>query len=306
MVGITPTTGPRLFDVVRDKCRLLHFSVRTEEAYVGWIRRFIAFHEPFHPRDMDRTHIEAFLTHLAVERRVAASTQNQAFSALLFLFQKVYGRELPTVVALRVKRPARLPTVLSHAEVRQILAAMTGVPLLIAQLMYGARFRVLEVCRLRVKDLDFDRRQILVRRGKGDIDRAVPLPESLERRLREQVVATKVLHERDLRRGDGRVWLPEALAAKYPAAETEFGWQYLFPSNRLSADPRAADGLPLRHHLHENSIQKQVTATVRGLGLVKRVSCHTLRHSFATPCWRPAATSAPCRNSSATPTCARR
>jgi integron integrase len=277
---------PKLLDQVRVALRTRHYAIRTEEAYVDWIRRFILFHGKRHPREMGAAEIETFLTDLAVRGRVAASTQNQALAALLFLYQNVLKIELPRVDAVRAKRPERLPVVLSADEVRAVLDRIDGVYRLMAELMYGAGLRLLECCRLRVKDLDFDRGQIDVREGKGDRDRAVPLPRSRAEALRAQVRRVELLHDRDLADGFGRVWLPSALREKYPGADRELGWQFLFPSSRLSADPRDA-GPParaprMRHHVHENMVQKQFRKAVLAAGLTKRASCHTLRHSFAT------------------------
>jgi integron integrase len=280
---------PRLLDRLRAKARVLHYSLRTEDAYADWSRRFILFHNKRHPREMGAPEIEAFLTHLAVEGRVAASTQNQALAALLFLYQRVLEVELPRLDAVRAKRPERLPVVLSVAEVRVVLDGMGGVPGVMARLLYGAGLRILECCRLRIKDVDFDRGQIVVREGKGDKDRAAPLPQALRDELRRQVERVRQLHARDVARGHGRVWLPTALRVKYPAAERELGWQYLFPSSRLSIDPRESTagrrggaGVLRRHHYHENNVQKAIRKAVLTAGLTKRVSCHTLRHSFAT------------------------
>ena len=256
---------------------------------MGWCTQFVVFHDERHPEEMGGPEIERFLSHLATERRVAASTQNQAFSAILFLYRHVLQIELTRIDAMRAKRPERLPVVLSIDEVRAILDRMTGIHRLLAELLYGSGLRILECCRLRVKDLDFDRHQILVRDGDGEKDRAVPLPRRLEERLRVVVAERKVLHLRDLAAGYGRVWLPEALAVKWPEADRELGWQYLFPSSKLSADPRedqegiagAESGL-MRHHLHENTLQKEVKKAVMACGFTKKVSCHTFRHSFAT------------------------
>ena len=285
----TPTP-PKLLDRLRSKTRLLHYSIRTEEAYVGWCTKFILFHDKRHPNEMGGPEIERFLTHLATERKVAASTQNQAFSAILFLYQKVLEIELPKIDCLRAKRPERLPVVLSVDEVRAILDRMLGIHRLSAELMYGSGLRILECCRLRVKDVDFDRHQILVRDGKGEKDRAVPLPKRAEAKLREQLVRVKVVHDRDVAAGHGRVWLPYAYAEKWPTADRELGWQYLFPSSKLSVDPREDLGgggshvppILRRHHIHENTIQKEVKKAVVAGGFAKKVSCHTFRHSFAT------------------------
>ena len=279
---------PRLPDQVRRKIRLLHYAIRTEEAYVNWIRRFIRFHGKRHPRDMGAKEIESFLTDLAVEGRVAASTRNQALAALLFLYLKVLKIELPQLGAVRAKRPSRLPVVLSMGEVRDLLDRMVGVYRIMAELMYGSGLRLLECCRLRVKDIDFARGQIVVREGKGDKDRVVPLPKRLVERLREQARHVEEIHLRDVRDGYGRVWLPSALREKLPQADRELAWQYLFPSSRLSVDPRD-EPAPVegptpkrRHHLHETMIQKEVRKAVIASGITKRASCHTLRHSFAT------------------------
>jgi integron integrase len=294
---------PRLLDQVAAKMRLGHYSKRTEAAYLDWIRRFILFHNKRHPREMGAVEIEAFLTHLAVEGRVAASTQNQAFAALLYLYQRVLEIELPRLDALRARRPERLPVVLSVEEIRALFAELDGIDLLMAEILYGAGLRVLECCRLRVKDVDFARKQIVVRGGKGEKDRVVPLPMRVEGRLREQVERVKQIHERDFQAGHGRVWLPYALREKFPNADRELGWQYLFPSSRLSVDPRETDpmedrwqGLSAgrsstrrgneailrRHHRHENLLQKRVKAAVLAARITKKVSCHTFRHSFAT------------------------
>jgi integron integrase len=276
---------PRLLDQVRAKLRLLHYAIRTEEAYVDWIRRFILFHHKRHPREMGATEIEAFLTHLAVDGKVAASTQNQALAALLFLYQKVLEIELSALDAVRARRPKRLPVVLSTDEVRAVLDRMTGIPRLMAELMYGSGLRLLETCRLRVKDIDFARGQIVVREGKGDTDRVVPLPKRVEDSLHAQIERVEVIHRADVQAGHGRVWLPTALREKYPQADRALGWQYLFPSTRLSIDPRdAADAAPeqRRHHVHENVPQKAMRKAVLAAGIAKQASCHSLRHSFAT------------------------
>lgn len=280
---------PELLDQVRQKCRLQHKSIRTESAYVDWIRRFILFHGKRHPREMGVAEVEAFLSHLAMDRNVAASTQNQAFSALLFLYRDVLDIALTNVQALRASRPARLPVVLSVEEVRCILDHMShDMYGLIAELLYGTGMRLLECLRLRVKDVDFARGQIIVREGKGDKDRAVPLPQRVAHRLREQIEFVRRLHVQDVEEGQGRVYLPTAIREKYLAAELELDWQYVFPASRLSADPREpardADnprGLR-RHHLHERAVQKSVRKAVLASRVPKKVTCHTLRHSFAT------------------------
>ncbi len=281
--SLVASPKPKLLDQVREKCRLLHYSIRTEEAYVNWIRKFILFHNRRHPSEMSGSEVETFLTHLAVQQHVAASTQNQAFSAILFLYKHVLERELAFVNSVRAKGPERLPTVLSVDEVRRVLDKMPRNSYgLMAELLYGTGMRLMECCRLRVKDVDFARNQLLVRGGKGGKDRAVPLPDRAAERLREQIERVRRLHEDDLAHGFGSVWLPSALRQKYPHADRELGWQYVFPSGRLSEDPREPTGPKRRHHVHESAMQKALRRAVLASGLTKRISCHTLRHSFAT------------------------
>jgi integron integrase len=278
---------------MRGVLRTLHYSKRTEEAYIAWVEKYLRFHRMLqgqwrHPAEMGGAQVTEFLTHLAVDGKVAASTQNQALSALLFLYKKVLHIELPMIDAVRAQRPERLPVVLSVDEVRQVLGhvgGMHGVYRLMAELLYGTGMRLLECCRLRVKDIDFARGQIVVREGKGEKDRAVPLPHKLEPALHRQIELIGQIHEQDLSRGLGEVWLPYALKEKYPAAARELRWQYVFASPRLSRDPRAdADQMnpQRRHHVDENGLQKAVRRAVLATGLTKKVSCHTLRHSFAT------------------------
>lgn len=278
----TQPKAPRLMELIRQKLRVRHYSKRTEDAYADWIKRYILFHNKRHPKDMGVVEMEAYLTHLAVKRQVSASTQNQAFSALLFLYQQVLEIELPRIDALRAKRPERLPVVLSVEEVREVLDGIAGVHSLMARLLYGTGIRLLECCRLRIKDVDFARGQILIRQAKGDKDRAVPLPERLREELQDRIRQTVRIHQRDLANGYGRVWLPEALHVKYPHADRETGWQYVFPSKRLSRDPRSGDRMLRRHHVHESRLQQVVRQAVREAGITKRVTCHTFRHSFAT------------------------
>ena len=257
------------------------YSIRTEQAYEQWVCRFIRFCEGRNPNGLGLVEVRRFLEYLAVRRQVAPSTQNQAFSALLFLYGQVLGQplgDLGTVV--RAKRPPRLPVVLTRAEVQAVLSRLSGVHHLMASLLYGTGMRLMECVRLRVKDVDFGYDQILVRDGKGMKDRVVPLPRALLRGLREQFNTTRVLHRKDLDSGFGEVFLPDALAEKFPSAPREWGWQYVFPSGRLSVDPRS--GRTRRHHIHENGLQKAVKRATREAGLVKRVNCHALRHSFAT------------------------
>ncbi|MCL4504827.1 MAG: integron integrase [Chloroflexi bacterium] len=271
----------RLLDQVSDAIRVKHYSIRTEEAYVGWIRRFILFHDKRHPKDMGGPEIEAFLTHLAVEDHVAASTQNQALSALLFLYRDVLRKELDYPIdAVRAKQPAHLPAVLTKDETRRVIAQLSGIYQLLARLLYGSGLRLLECLRLRVKDLDFARRAIIVRDTKGDEDRVTMLPDTLIEPLREHLQRVKRLHEEDLAKGYGAVYLPDALERKYPNASREWIWQYVFPSEQLSVDPRS--GVTRRHHLDESGLQKAVRQAAAAAGLDKRVTCHTFRHSFAT------------------------
>ena len=279
----------KLLDQVRDALRLKHYAIRTEEAYVDWIRRFILFHDKRHPREMGTPEIRAFLTHLAVERHVAASTQTQAFSALLFLYREVLQQELDPLdlEAIRARKPRRLPTVLTKAEVQAVLRQMSGTQRLVAQLLYGSGLRLLEGLRLRVKDLDFARGEIVVREGKGNQDRVTMLPTSLTEPLRNHLLQVQQLHARDLERGYGCVYLPDALERKYPNACREWAWQYVFPAARISRDPRTppsptgrgagGEGLLRRHHLHESSIQKAVRAAAQAAGIPKPVSPHTFR-----------------------------
>ncbi len=290
---------PKLLDQVRNKARLLHLARRTEKAYLQWIERFLRFHHDRdgqwrHPSEMHNEEINIFLTYLAVDRHVAASTQNQAFSALLFLFQKVLELDI-TIDAVRAKHPQRLPTVLSTDEVRRLLAEIPqGATHLMVSLLYGAGLRAIECCRLRIKDVDFERQQICVRDGKGEKNRMVTFPLRLVDDLKLQIDRVRKQHGRDLAAGAGWVWLPYALAKKYPEAGRDFAWQFVFPSHKLSTDPRpdsterdrqeqdATSPQIRRHHIHDSSLQKAIKAAVRRADIEKRVSCHTLRHSFAT------------------------
>jgi len=270
----------KLLDQMRDVLHTQHYSIRTEDAYVDWARRFILFHQKRHPKEMGTAEIEAFLTHLAVERHVAASTQNQALSALLFLYKAVLRQEVESVDAVRARKPKRLPTVLTKPEALRVLHAMVGVPQLLAKLLYGSGVRALECVRVRVKDVDFAQRVLLVREGKGDKDRITMLPENVVVPLQEHLVRVKQVHTQDLADGYGAVSLPYALERKYPNANREWGWQYVFPSAKRSVDPRS--GKERRHHLGEIVLQRVVREAARAAGIVKPVSPHTLRHSFAT------------------------
>ena len=272
---------PRLLDTVRDALRLRHYSRRTERAYVGWIQRYILFHAKRHPAEMGATGVSRFLSSLAVEGRVSASTQNQALAALLFLYGPVLGVDLPWLDDLvRAVQPARLPVVLSRDEVRVVLLALRGMPRLMGVLLYGAGLRLLECARLRVKDIDFAAKQIVVRSGKGDRDRVTLLPAVVRPALERHLARVRAQHERDVRAGAGWVELPHALAQKYPNAGREWPWQWVFPATRTYIE--RTTGQRRRHHLHETVMQRAVHRAVREAGLTKPASCHTLRHSFAT------------------------
>ena len=272
---------PRLLDQVRDRIRLKHYSIRTEDTYVEWTRRFILFHGKRHPREMGPGEVESFLTHLAVQGRVSASTQNQAKSALLFLYKEVLGEALPWLDNIETaKRPARLPVVLTVEEIKAILAGVDGTGGLILKLLYGTGMRILECMRLRVKDIGFIKREIVVREGKGFKDRVTMLPESLVEPLQAHLQRVERLHINDLAQGHGEVYLPYALERKYPKAAREWGWQYVFPSSKRSVDPRS--GAIRRHHADEQNIQRIMRRAVRAAGIHKLATPHTLRHSFAT------------------------
>jgi len=273
--------APRLLEQVRERLRVKHYSLRTEQAYLGWIRRFILANGKRHPRDMGGAEVGRFLTDLATQRNVAPGTQNQALAALLFLYREVLAMEMPWVDdVVRAKRTRRVPVVLTREEVRRLLAQLEGRDWLMAGLLYGAGLRLMECLRLRVKDVDFDRNEITVRHGKGGKDRHVPLPRTLAQALRDQMAAARLLHAADLEAGFGEVHLPYALARKYPNAAREWGWQYIFPAVHRARDPR--DGQLRRHHLDESVLQRAVKNAVKRAGIVKPATCHTLRHSFAT------------------------
>ena len=271
----------KLLDQVREAIRTKHYSIRTEQAYVDWIRRYILFHDKRHPKDMGSAEIAAFLTHLAVEKNVAASTQNQALSALLFLYRHVLEKELVgSIDAVRAKKPKRLPTVLTKEEAFRVIGFLSGTHQLMAKLLYGSGLRLMECVRLRVKDVDFAQRQIIVRDGKGHKDRVTMLPDSLISPLQGFLSHTKMIHDEDLALGYGSVYLPNALDRKYPNAHKEWIWQYVFPASKRSRDPRS--GVIRRHHIHESSLQKAVRQAAQQAGVNKRVTCHAFRHSFAT------------------------
>lgn len=280
-----PNTTEQLLTQLRHCLRRKHYAIRTEDAYVDWVRRFLAFvaeHQPGRqPEQLDAPEVEAFLSHLAVAGQVSASTQNQALAALLFWFREVWRRELSRPLQMLQARHSRpLPTVLSKPEVQAVLAELTGLHQLMGQLLYGSGLRLMECVRLRVKDLDFAQRKVIVRAGKGHKDRATLLPERLIAPLQTQLERVREIHRADLAQGYGSVYLPDALARKYPNAARELGWQYVFPSDRLSEDPRSK--ALQRHHIDESGLQKAVKEAARRTRLAKRVTCHTFRHSFAT------------------------
>jgi integron integrase len=271
----------KLLDRVRGAIRTRHYSRRTEEAHAYWIRRYIVFHKKKHPSAMGAAEVTAFLTWLAVDQRVSASTQNQALSAVLFLYRQVLETDLGRIDGVpRARVSDHVPVVLSREEVRQILAQVSGTPWLIVSLLYGAGLRLLECLELRVKDLDFDGNQVIVRGGKGRKDRRTVLPARVKAPLTSHLAEVKRQHERDLAHGVGAVVLPYALDRKYPNAATDWAWQFVFPASRVCRDARW--GPPSRYHLHESAVQRAVAVATRQAGIPKRVGCHTFRHSFAT------------------------
>ncbi len=272
---------PTLLEEMRRVARTRHLSIRTEQAYISWVRRFIQFHKKRHPREMGEAEIGAFISHLAVERDITASTQTVALSALLFLYRDVLKKELPYVSNIeRARKPKRLPVVFTRDETKRILAHLEGTHWLIAALLYGSGLRLMECLRLRVKDVDLSYRQLTVRNGKGDKDRITMLPAKLKQPLMRHLQKVKVLHEEDLVAGYGEVFLPYALARKYPNAPKLWGWQYVFPAAKRSIDPRT--GKERRHHLSDRAVQGAVRTAIRKTQIVKNGSCHTFRHSFAT------------------------
>jgi integron integrase len=289
---LIPNPKDRLFDQCREVLRFHHYALRTEEAYLQWIRRYLKFHRSAdrtgpqqgwrHPKEMGSGQVREFLTHLALNSDVAASTQNQALNALVFLYEQVLQSPLGDLSeTARVTRPPRLPAVLTHEETQQVLAALKpGTCGLIIRLLYGTGMRLMECLRLRVKDVDFTGGRIVVREGKGDKDRVTMLPDKLKLELQRHLERVKLLHEQDVAEGFGGVYLPHALARKYPNAEREWGWQWVFPSARRSSDPRS--NAVRRHHVHELSVQREMKEAVRLAKLPKPATCHTLRHSFAT------------------------
>lgn len=276
-----PKKPIKLMDQVRNALRVKHYSYRTERGYVRWITSFIRFHKMKHPKEMGKDEVAAYLTHLAVNLKISPSTQNQALNAIVFLYSKVLGKELGDFTKfIRAKKRTFIPTVLSETEVATVIGAMKGTPKLMAAMLYGTGMRLAELLKLRVKDIDFERNQIIIRDGKGDKDRAVMLPKRLKEALVRQLVKVKELHDKDISEGFGTVEMPYALARKYPNAEKEFGWKFVFPSIHRSIDPRS--GIERRHHLYSTVLQTHVRKAALSAGISKRVTCHAFRHSFAT------------------------
>ena len=272
---------PRLLEQVRSIIRLKHYSIRTEEAYIRWIKEYILFHRKRHPLELGAEHVSQFLSHLAETKHVAASTQNQAASALLFLYREVLANPLPWLDQVqKAKQPAKLPVVFTKEEARSVLARLDGTKWLMASLLYGSGLRLMECLRLRVMDLDMAVNQITVRDGKGGKDRITMLPSVLKEPLKQHLSRVEALHRQDLREGFGRVYLPNALERKYRNANREWIWQYVFPSGKRSVDPRS--GRVQRHHVKESVLQQAVKSAIRAAGIKKAGSCHTFRHSFAT------------------------
>ncbi|MFH0926205.1 MAG: integron integrase [bacterium] len=270
----------KLMDYVREKMRLKHYSIRTEKTYIDWMVRYICFHNKQHPKEMGVPEIEAFLSHLATNGNVASSTQNQAFNAILFLYREILNIPLDGIDAIRAKKKAKIPVVLTKEEVKRVIISMEGVQQLITKILYGSGLRLLECLRLRIQDIDFNMNEITVHDGKGEKDRITFLPEPVKPILRDHLERVKILHDNDLAKGYGQVYLPYALARKYPKADKEWRWQYVFPSKGLLKDPRS--GIIRRHHIHENSVQKAVNQAAKKVGIIKRATPHTFRHSFAT------------------------
>lgn len=270
----------QFLNTLREKIRVKHYSYKTEQAYVEWVERYIRFHGLKHPKDMGRNEIEIFLTHLSIERKVSSSTQNQALHAILFMYQNMLGMKFENIQAIRAKRSTYIPVVLTKEEVKNVLCRLHGVYYIIGNFLYGGGLRLMECLRLRVKDIDFENRTIILRDTKSDRDRVTVLPISIVEYLQLHLKRIKLQHEEDISIGRGSVELPYALSRKYPNAEYEWGWQYIFPASKFSVDPRS--GIVRRHHLYETSVQKYVRKAAILAGINKPVGPHTFRHSFAT------------------------
>lgn len=277
-----PDPGLKLMDQVRQVLRYHHYAYRTEQTYCDWIVRYIRFHGgKTHPRDMGKTEIDAYLSHLATNKKVSASTQRQALNAIIFLYRSVLDKSIEgRIEPTRAKRHPRPPVVMTKREVKRVLGQMRGIHLLMAKILYGSGLRLMECIRLRVQDLDFERNLIYVRAAKGNKDRTTLFPKSIQPEMQNQLEEVEYLHDEDLEQGYGEVYLPDALARKYPHAAREFRWQYVFPSKKRSVDPRT--GVERRHHVLESGLQKAVKVAVDRAGIMKRITCHTFRHSFAT------------------------
>ena len=271
---------PKLLDQLRTTIRTKHYSYKTEQAYVYWVRRFVLFHDKRHPKDMEEIEINQFLSYLAVKERVSASTQNQALCAIIFLYKNIIKKEIADLDITWAKKPKRLPVVFTEKEAALVLNKLTGQNWIMAMLLYGSGLRLNECLQIRIKDIDLEYREIIVRSGKGDKDRKTILPDCVIEPLKEQFTFVKKLHEKDLRDGFSSVYLPYALDRKYPNAGKELGWKFLFPAHLISTDPVSA--IKRRHHLHESVLQKAVKKACRNAGINKPAGCHTFRHSFAT------------------------
>jgi integron integrase len=270
----------KLLDQVREKIRIRHYSYKTEKTYVHWIKEFILYHGKRHPAEMAEPEIEKYLTYLAIDRNVSASTQNQAFAAILFLYREIIGRELKNISAMRAKKAVHIPTVLTHDEAMNVIMHTSGVYRIIAQILYGSGLRLMECMRLRIKDIDFERMTITLRDTKSDRDRVTCLPLGVVEQLKLHIGKVRAQYDEDLTYGRADVELPYALEKKYPNAGREWGWQYVFPASGFSKDPRS--GVVRRHHLYETSVQKAIAHAARQAGIIKPVGPHTFRHSFAT------------------------
>ncbi|MDD3807422.1 MAG: integron integrase [Candidatus Marinimicrobia bacterium] len=278
---MTESNKPRLLDQVRQVIRIKHYSLRTEESYINWIKRFIFFHNKRHPIEMGEKEIGEFITHLAKNKKVSASTQNQALCAIIFLYKNVLEKKLENTISIYwSKRPKKLPVVFTQNEAIEVLNKLKGTHWMVGMLFYGSGLGLSESMELRVKDIDFGYNQVIVRDSKGEKDRSTMLPQKIIQTLKDHLEKVKIIHEKDLKNGFGNVYLPYAIERKYPNAKYEWGWQYVFPATKISTDPRS--GVQRRHHLYDTVIQKAVKQAIKDAGITKHASCHTFRHSFAT------------------------